>query len=195
MAYQVPPGTHLVPGPALSTALVRAPYRGGMARRRQRAPSARDRAVVAMYTRGSTMREVAEHFGISAERVRKVIRRWGKDDAVTTSLEARQAARAAARAPAAEANPGTCPVCGRPKAKEAWRTCHLPPPPGQAETCGKVWERTRRTLDPEAALRHDRNVAEWVLRNQDTVPDYRLRWAQRILGLPVTPKQGQEPDA
>jgi transposase-like protein len=133
-----------------------------------------------MYANGATLRQVAQKFGISHERVRQLFE--NRDPTFTAKIATkREQAKIVERAVKeqkreAERNrpKGTCRICGdpiyRPRAKYTCSPEHQ-----------QIWNKIKLHIDP--VIRHDHIIAEAkvIKANESKYTKSQVKWASRVL--------------
>lgn len=133
-----------------------------------------------LYAEGSTLRQIAEKYGISHERVRQLFE--ARDPAFTAKVAAKReqakvrerAAKEQEREKERSRPKGTCRICGepiyRPRAKYTCSPEHQ-----------QIWNKIKLHIDP--SIRHDHIVAEArvIMANEDKYTKSQVNWAKRVL--------------
>lgn len=143
---------------------------------------------------GETLAAVGDDYGVTRESIRqRVTLAWHELGYEGSPTNVSQSIRAGAKTfeqfarRAAKAKP--CAVCGywilRVTNGDKTKTCS----PG----CAVAWRKVgvRWALDPEYRKAQQRRISQWVLAHPDKVPDYQVRYAQKILNGEPTGTHGR----
>lgn len=142
--------------------------------------SDRVKQMMEMYAEGATLRQVAQQFSISHERVRQLFE--NRDPAFTAKIAAKReqakveerAAKERERESERERPKGVCRICGdpiyRPRAKYTCSPEHQ-----------QIWNKIKLHIDP--SIRRDHIIAEAkvIKANESKYTKSQVKWANRIL--------------
>jgi hypothetical protein len=133
-----------------------------------------------LYAEGATLRQIAEKFSISHERVRQLFEH--RDPTFTAKVAARReqekvkhrAAKEKEREKERQRPKGTCRICGdpiyRPRAKYTCSPEHQ-----------QIWNKIKLHIDPSIRKDHITAEARVILANEDRYTKSQVKWAERVL--------------
>jgi len=124
-----------------------------------------------------TLAQIGEHFGVTREAARLMLKRASVDPRVR--VRQRQQVRAQEKEAEHAAKLHPCAVCRTLTANKI--TC--------GGECSKKWPSIRYHLDPSRARRHWQSTARWTLKHPEKNSATKLRWAKKVLEGTAVPNR------